>query len=119
MFFFQAVRFISTEPRLSSKTVTRAFSPLPSRTIIWISTIEVLDAQAQTLHQTQAAPVQQSRHQLGCSTHLVQNGSGSHFPFAGMTSVVEKDVTLDPVHVSLFGADGIVFDLNGITDLIE
>ena len=36
-----------------------------------------------------------------------------------MADVVETDVAFDPVDVGLFGADGIVFDPDGVTDSIE
>ena len=43
--------------------------------------------------------------------------SGSHV--FGMPFVVEKDVTLDPTDVGLFGANRIMLETNGITYTIE
>jgi hypothetical protein len=37
----------------------------------------------------------------------------------GVAFVVEEDVASDPVHVRVLGADGIVFEAQRITDLIE
>jgi hypothetical protein len=36
----------------------------------------------------------------------------------GMAFVVEQNVALDPIYISLFGANGIVFEPNDVTDLI-
>jgi hypothetical protein len=43
-----------------------------------------------------------------CSAHL------SRMPF-----VVEQDKTPDPVHIRVLGTDGVVFAVQGVTDLIE
>jgi len=37
----------------------------------------------------------------------------------GMALVVKEDVAFDPTNVGLFGADGVMFEANGIADLIE
>ena len=42
---------------------------------------------------------------------------GAHL--VGVALVVEEDEAADPVDVGLFGADGVVFDPDGVTDLIE
>jgi len=39
--------------------------------------------------------------------------------FARMSFVVEQDVAFDPVNVGLFGADGVVFNSDGVTHLVE
>ncbi len=36
-----------------------------------------------------------------------------------MAFVVEEDVAADPVFVGLFGAGGVMFDADGVTDLFE
>ncbi len=36
-----------------------------------------------------------------------------------MPLLVEEDITLDPFLVRLFGAEGVMFQANGIADLIE
>ena len=42
--------------------------------------------------------------------------SAAHF--VRMALVVEQNVAFDPVHISLFGANGVVFEPNDVTDLI-
>ncbi|MBU0493635.1 MAG: hypothetical protein KKB13_17455 [Chloroflexi bacterium] len=37
----------------------------------------------------------------------------------GVALVVKEDKAADPVHVGLFGADGIVFEADGVADLVE
>jgi len=39
--------------------------------------------------------------------------------FFGVAFVVEEDVAFDPVYVGPFGADGVVFVPDGVTDLVE
>lgn len=38
---------------------------------------------------------------------------------ARVAFVVEEDKAFDLIHVSFFGADGVVFDTDGIPDLVE
>ncbi len=35
----------------------------------------------------------------------------------GGTLLVEQDIASDPIHVSVFGTDGVVFEADGIADL--
>ena len=42
-----------------------------------------------------------------------------HAHLLGMEFIMEEDVAPDPVHVGLFGADGIVLELDGIAHLIQ
>jgi len=36
--------------------------------------------------------------------------------FVGVALVVEQDEASDPIHVSVFGADGVVFEAQGVAD---
>ena len=36
-----------------------------------------------------------------------------------LLSFVEEDVSFDPLQVGLFGAEGIVFEVEGVADLIK
>ena len=36
-----------------------------------------------------------------------------------MSLVVKADVTFDPIHISIFGAAGVVFDADGGAELVE
>ena len=42
-----------------------------------------------------------------------------HAPISGVLFVVEKNVAFDPVFAGLFGAKGVMFDADGIADLVE
>jgi len=42
---------------------------------------------------------------------------GSHL--GRMTLVVKEDEAADPVHVGLFGANGIVFEVDSVAHLVE
>jgi hypothetical protein len=135
--------------------------------------VNVLDAQAQALHEAQASAVEQPGHQLVSARQVAQDAvnlvfsqdggqafglfgaSGvdgavevlvehvavekeqgaegllldgqvgeKGFDFgeahvSGVAFVVKEDVAFDPVHVGLFGADGIVLEAQNVADLIE
>jgi len=37
----------------------------------------------------------------------------------GVSFIVKQDVTSDPADVGFFGADGVMFDSDGLTDPVE
>ena len=39
--------------------------------------------------------------------------------FTRMLFIVEQDIALDPGDVGLFGANGVVFEPDGLSDLVE
>ena len=46
--------------------MTRSFCPLPSRTVIWSDVeVDVFDAQADAVHEPEAAAVEQGGHEVG------------------------------------------------------
>ena len=42
---------------------------------------------------------------------------GAHL--GGVADIVEVDVALDPIDIGFFGADGVVFEADGISHLVE
>jgi len=50
---------------------------------------------------------------------LAQKGLDLFFPhFTGVLFVVVAQITLNPVHIGLFGTVGVVFEANGFTHYI-
>ncbi len=111
---------MARSPACSSQGVQGTFDAHTPDDDLVLVEIDVLDPQPDAFHQTQAATVKYPGRNIPLFGKVGQELRYFLSPhLQGMAFAVEKDVSLDPIHICLFGADEVMSLPEDVPDLIK